>query len=212
VRKTLSFSSAGKRLLAAVATVLAMFVGLGAGAASATSFIYSENFTQGTLSGAGTIQGSDFNTYIAALPTSGLGSLTLSGSNNPTGKTCNTPATAQQIADALRTKTPLTVTCNGDTWYVGTNCGPAGNVELAINQGTCSCGSVYSLRPLINNDNWGGINGATCGAASQTISLEFDLNAIPTLSPWMMGILVAMIAGVGLWLAPRRFGGGLGLT
>jgi hypothetical protein len=35
---------------------------------------------------------------------------------------------------------------------------------------------AYILRPDIGagNANWGGINGATCGAPSQTIELIFD--------------------------------------
>jgi hypothetical protein len=60
--------------------------------------------------------------------------------------------------------------CNGRTWTVGT-CGSG--IELSANT-NCQCVTPgYTARPCIGqgNDNWGGVNTATCSAPSQTIEV-----------------------------------------
>ena len=145
----------------------------------AQPFTYSQSFTNGV---APTTQCTAWRTFRASL----LGIYTYSGfkissSLSPTGYTCTNSTVATAIATALRTGVATTLTSDGHTWYVGTVCGNgcAGDagptIELAVDQGTCSCGSIASVRPEINNFNWGGVNGATCGAASQTLTVVFDI-------------------------------------
>lgn len=84
----------------------------------------------------------------------------------------------QQLANALytgTTGTDFSTVINGVTWIVKHGCRagtiPPEAIEFA-NVGACSGSSTASLRPFINNNNWGGI-GSTVGAATQTITLKF---------------------------------------
>ena len=95
-------------------------------------------------------------TYTSIQVTSSLGA----------SSTCVGPA-ANQLCNALRTQTPVSVSCGGITWNVDA-CGP--NVELATGL-TCNCGSSFAVRPCINNLNWGGFDGNTCGPPSQTLTV-----------------------------------------
>ena len=85
----------------------------------------------------------------------------------------------QQLANALRTGTTginLSVVISGVTWYVGCcTCRSGGALNGAVefsNVALCSGSSTASLRPFINNSNWGGI-GSTVGAATQPLTLRF---------------------------------------
>lgn len=85
----------------------------------------------------------------------------------------------QQLANALRTGTTgisFATTISGVSWNVGCcTCRNGGALNGAVefaNNGLCSGGSTASLRPFINNNNWGGI-GTTVGAATQTLTLRF---------------------------------------
>jgi hypothetical protein len=85
----------------------------------------------------------------------------------------------QQLANALRTGTTganLTVNISGTNWVVSCcACRAGGAINGAVefsNVGGCSGSSTASLRPFINNNNWGGI-GSTVGAATQTLTLKF---------------------------------------
>jgi hypothetical protein len=142
----------------------------------ANSFVYSQAFTQGQSYLAGTSQFDGWNTFRASLNT-GIQTFTLvafSGSSSPTPLTCSNPAVVAQIANALRLATALGPTaCDGHNWAVGTGCGPGNPTELYIDSGSCSCGAIYSLRPQIQNLNWGGFNSATCVGPSQTLTLTF---------------------------------------
>jgi hypothetical protein len=92
----------------------------------------------------------------------------------------------QTIANALRTGTSASVTIGASTWYIGVGCGGTAGYSTAVefsNQGTCSCANGYNLRPLINNSNWGGSNGTTCGAGTQTITITFFDSAPDTTPP-----------------------------
>jgi uncharacterized protein YjdB len=143
----------------------------------AQTLVYNQSFTSGATP---TTQCTAWTAYCATLlSTYSYTGFTVSGSLNPTGYTCTSPTVALAVANALRTGTTYTGTSDGHTWYVGTACGGgcAGGggliMELAVDQGTCACGSTASVRPAINNSNWGGM-GTTCGASSQTLIVTFN--------------------------------------
>ena len=83
-----------------------------------------------------------------------------------------------QIATALKNGGSGNWTIDGKVVSVGMCNGP----ELTVHttNSTCSCpntAGVFTLRPTIGNENWGGAGGATCGAATQTITLTFTIDA-----------------------------------
>lgn len=99
-------------------------------------------------------------------------------SNLNAGVTVTHPTLVQTLANALRNATNNTsVTINSVIWRVGTGCGTPkiGGVAVEFsNISSCSASSTYSLRPMINNQNWGGVNGTTVNAPTQTITLTFN--------------------------------------
>jgi hypothetical protein len=121
-------------------------------------------------------QCADWNAFLASLSAgTAFSSITLSGSEDPTGVTCSGPA-ADEIAQALRSGTPLSRDCNGRTWFVGagTDCNANGEfaVELALDS-ACDCAEfAYSVRPCIGNVNWGGVNTPNCPGPTQTITVR----------------------------------------
>ncbi|MCW3121995.1 MAG: surface protein, partial [Flavipsychrobacter sp.] len=131
---------------------------------------YSQTFTSGVSGTSGTPQGIAWNSFVAALPSSGITGFNFRGTNDPVGLTCTDATVAQNIADALRTSGFYSGTANGHTWNAGTGCGPGVYFEV---DNTCSCGASYALRPTLGNSNWGGLNGSTCGAGTQTMTLQF---------------------------------------
>lgn len=118
-----------------------------------------------------TSQCSAWVTFQSLLVNGSYISLTISGSNDPTGIILTNPSYANAIANALRTNTTYgSVSSNGYSWSVGA-CG--GGLELTATSLVCSCNTGYTVRPCVGNLNWGGINGAACGAASQTMTVTF---------------------------------------
>jgi hypothetical protein len=98
-------------------------------------------------------------------------------SNLNAGITVTDSVKVQILANSLRTGTITSQVIGANTWFVGTGCGTPkiGGVAVEFsNVGSCSAGSTYALRPMINNLNWGGVNGSTVGAATQTITLTFN--------------------------------------
>lgn len=93
-----------------------------------------------------------------------------------------TDANVQSIADALRTATTGTnfsVVIGANTWRVLHGCvagTPDANSIYLTNSGACDCGGGgrYTVRPMIKNLNWGGINGSSCGQPTQTITVTFS--------------------------------------
>jgi uncharacterized protein YjdB len=154
-------------------TVTTTYTVTGRSNAFSTPLVYKQDFLTETTP---TTQCTAWDAYRASLlGTYTYTGFTMRGSNNPAGISCTDPVVATAIANALRTGTPYTGTSDGQTWTVGDGCGSGCGtvaVELA-NQGSCSCGTGYSIRPAIANSNWGGINGATCNAGSQTLELDF---------------------------------------
>lgn len=136
--------------------------------------VYSASFTQSQPAPASAVD--DWATFRASL-TGAFASFTLK-SNLAPGVSCNDPAAATAIAQAMNTGAQVVVACGAETFRTSTFClaGGTGGMELTNASGLCNCdnsASVATLRPDIGNPNWGGVGGATCSAPSQTITLEF---------------------------------------
>ncbi|MCA9619193.1 MAG: hypothetical protein KC731_09225, partial [Myxococcales bacterium] len=116
---------------------------------------YSQSFPQGTVSQTSQ-QCVDWQTFSAQL-TGAFTAVTIRGSQDPVGVTCNVPSMATQLCNALNTKTVVSgLNCNGRVWNVG-DCGPTVGYEInsRTTSGDCSCDTSYTVRPCINNLNWG---------------------------------------------------------
>ena len=99
--------------------------------------------------------------------------VTLRGSLDSVGLSCVGPE-ADLIAANLGSRLTTTVVCGGHEWNLGEF---SGWMAISVDASGAGCDDpAYILRPDIGagNANWGGINGATCGAPSQTIELIFD--------------------------------------
>ncbi|MEZ4444207.1 MAG: hypothetical protein R3B72_34360 [Polyangiaceae bacterium] len=135
---------------------------------------YSQNFPTGTIP-ITSQQCIDWGTFIGQL-TGSFTAVTIRGSNDMVGATCNVPSLATQLCNALNTSTIVSnISCNGRIWNVG-DCSVSTGQPFEINaraaSGDCSCdSSAYTVRPCIGNNNWGGINGPACSAATQTMEV-----------------------------------------
>ncbi|CAF0796005.1 unnamed protein product [Adineta steineri] len=129
---------------------------------------YSQSFTYGTTP---TSQCTAWITFAAGLTCTSYSSLRIYGSNDPTGITISDSYVVTAIAVALRANTTYSATSNGYTWIVGV-CGSG--YEITATGTLCTCNTGYTLRPCFGGSNWGGIMGTTCGAATQTLSLDFS--------------------------------------
>lgn len=150
--------------------------------AQALNVTFSQTFTAGVNPSSGIV--SAWETFRSQL-TGSYNSFTWSSSNGAS-ITVSDATKIQSLANALRLGSPTNQVIGANTWYVGTGCGSTPGYSTAVefsNQGTCSCASGYNLRPLISNSNWGGSNGTTCGAATQTITLTFFDSAPDTTAP-----------------------------
>ena len=135
----------------------------------ASNFLYSQSFTSGVTPTTQCTTWTNFNTF---LPLKGYTSMTMYGTLSGTGVTLTDPTTIYNIVLALRTSTAYgPVTFGGRTWGVAL-CGSG--YELISNGAVCSCATGYNVRPCIGNTNWGGINGNTCSASTQTMSVRFS--------------------------------------
>lgn len=135
-----------------------------------TISLFSANFVSGVTAQAAC---SDFEYFRSTLDASaGYSQVILSGTGNSAGLTCSDPAIATALAAHLRDGTVYTSPpCNGQVWHVGL-CG-AGPEITAAPGNTCACDAGNAVRPCIGDSNWGGIQGATCAAASQTMTVAF---------------------------------------
>jgi hypothetical protein len=135
---------------------------------AASSIIYTQSFTSGSTSSS---QCTAWTTFISLLTTGSYTSMTMSGSNDPTGITLTNPTYILGIATALRTSSAYgPVSSNGYSWAVGI-CGSY--YELTATGTIYQCNTGYTVRPCIGNLNWGAINGYTCSASSQTMTVIF---------------------------------------
>lgn len=151
-------------------------------AQSGDELVYSHQFGADATYCPGDPQYDDWLTYRASLPSEGVLSITVSGSQDQVGRTCADPALAQQIADAMRDQAVLTSMCGGINWAVGNNCHVAGGCgnpdnDLVLSAGgsICSCSTFYVLRPGIANQNWGGIQSRSCDSSTQTMTVTVVL-------------------------------------
>ena len=175
-----------KMILIAVLIAAASVVG---STASYAQFVYSHVFEEGVVYTPGTPQYDDWASFRASLPTSDVIRITMSGSRDPVGRTCSDPAIAQQIADAMRAgadglssgEITLSVSCGGFTWNTGSCVDQGGLNNLEINVGDdevmCECenNGNWTIRPILSAGDWGGIDGLTCGAPTQTMTLAVGL-------------------------------------
>jgi len=104
----------------------------------------------------------------------------MSISNNLGTSVIVTDVKVQDIANALRTATTgtnFTVTIGANTWRVAHGC-VSGTVDAnsiyLTSGGLCQCPGTYTVRPMIKNSNWGGLNGSSCGQPTQTITVTFS--------------------------------------
>ncbi len=126
---------------------------------------YTQMFTQNQQSPSQCTAWNAFRSQLVGTYTS----ITIKGSNDMTGVTC-TGAGANTLCKALQTGSNASVVnCGGRNWTVGT-CGNM-SIELGANGVVCQCSNGYFVRPCIPTVNWGGVNGPTCNAASQTITV-----------------------------------------
>jgi len=107
---------------------------------------------------------------------------TMTISNNLGTSVTVTDAKVQDIANALRTGTTGTnfsVVIGARTWRVVHGCVAGTETANSIyltSSGVCDCGggTTYTVRPMIKNANWGGLNGSSCGQPTQTITVTFS--------------------------------------
>jgi len=134
---------------------------------------YSQSFPSGTvdITSSQCTAWQSFTASLSAATT--YTSVTIKGSNDSTGVTC-TGTNANTLCQALRTQTAVTgIACGGRTWATSSTCTVDGStqMELSANGDQCNCASGYVVRPCIGNNNWGGVAGPTCGAATQTLTV-----------------------------------------
>ena len=132
-----------------------------------------------------------YNTWRASLTGA---ETTITVSTNGATVTCTDSAQAAAITTAIRdlsadgTGPPfpnpdLSISCGGLTWSFG-SCGvtyavPALEIHAAGTT-TCDCPNYAGttgiiMRPCIGNENWGGGNGPTCNAPTQTFFISTTL-------------------------------------
>jgi uncharacterized repeat protein (TIGR02543 family) len=135
---------------------------------------FSQTFTSGQTPSASITTAWD--NFAAAL-TGTYTTLTISGTNGSI--TVTHASFVNQIATSIRT---FNNSSTNQSWLIGStsvatgNCSVSRGIELTIGaSGVCSCSAsgVYTIRAKIGNSNWGGINGPTCSAATQTITVTF---------------------------------------
>jgi hypothetical protein len=138
---------------------------------------FSQTFTSGAAPGS-TIENA-WTSFRSQL-TGSYSTMTLSSSLGTT-LTVNDPL-VQNVANALKTGTTGTnfsIVIGSRTWRVIHGCvqgTPDANSIYLTSSGTCDCGggTTYTVRPMIKNANWGGLNGSACGQPTQTLTVTFS--------------------------------------
>ena len=153
--------------------------------ACTASATYTGSFTIGQSPSAQAQQ--DWVNFRQSLVPADYDTVTISGSNDATGRTLTDATIVPQIATAMKTQTAGSWTVGSITWTVGIDCSYEslcphnGQVELTAStngERACYCdssgGADYTVRPEICNENWGGVNTATCSAPTQTMTVTFS--------------------------------------
>ncbi len=140
-----------------------------------TPYVYSDSFTAGTAPTAA--QCTTWQSWVTGLG-SNYAVMNLKGTFDTTGISCNDPTVVNGLASALRSHTSFTGSCSGHSWSY---CNRSSYDEIWIDPPSqCSSSNCpspgYIVRPCIgtSNVNWGGVNTATCGGPSQSITLTLD--------------------------------------
>lgn len=121
-----------------------------------------------------------FNSARANIPSANVESITLFSSAGGASVTCSENALA--VANAIRTGSPLTNDCDGNSWSVG-RCGTDNAVEVCADcTEVCTCGAdsdnSVTVRPCTGDTHWGGGGTESCNQSSQT--LGFRYTTVPT--------------------------------
>jgi hypothetical protein len=135
-----------------------------AGVCSVQGTVFSEDFVQFQGAPAQCDRWNDF--LFNQLVDGSYGSVTMSGTFDPTGVTCSDPAAATQICQALHHGSFASVFCDGHNWNVG----QCGGTELNVDTGTCFCGFGHTVRPCAGSI-WGGVNTETCFGPNQNMTV-----------------------------------------
>ena len=148
---------------------------------AAQSIIYSEKFTAGIGYCPGEPQYDNWGAFRNQLDTNTFffTSVTIKGDFDPVGLTCTDLIMVKQMAGSLKDGIPGDWVFGVDSFHVGITCFigcalPGDAVEFTVTGADCNCiDPGYTVRPCIGNESWGGINGPTCLAASQIMTVEF---------------------------------------
>src|SRR5437764_4247741 len=161
--------------------------------------IFSASFTGGQDASPAVVQ--QWEAFIDSLVPADYDTVTISGSNDTTGRTLTDATIVPQIATAMKNHTGGTWAAGGFVWSVGIGCSQADAdpdaVELNANSiadgaHVCACPNPgYVVRPDIgpNNSSWGGVNTATCGGPSQTITVSFSGPGAPSCAAAPAGMI-----------------------
>ncbi|UJR07315.1 hypothetical protein I4U23_011603 [Adineta vaga] len=130
---------------------------------------YSDSFTNGATP---TTQCTNWRIFTTGLTCTSYSKMRIYGSNDPKGITITDTTVVTALAIGLRYNTSSIIApLNGINWRAGSECWGGYHIGSAA---YCSCPTGYSIRPCVGNAYWGGINGATCNAPSQTLSIDFE--------------------------------------
>jgi hypothetical protein len=111
----------------------------------------------------------EWNDFRAELVSHTYTKITMSGSEDPVGRSCEGPA-ADSICQAIFTGSATTVGCDdGIAWSITDDC--FGGLELDASNIECSCGYYFSVRPCSQTNYWGGLGTDTCDTSSQSIDV-----------------------------------------
>ncbi|CAN2230032.1 Listeria/Bacterioides repeat [Candidatus Nanopelagicaceae bacterium] len=136
-------------------------------AAQASSVTFSQVFTLGTAPAASVYTA--WQTFASQL-TSSYNSFTFSSSNGGS-ITVTDSVKVNQIASAIRTNSAISSVIGANTWTFTIS----PYMEFG-NAGFGDCRNpAYVVRPAMPSSNWGGV-GVTCGGATQTITISFNLD------------------------------------
>jgi hypothetical protein len=141
--------------------------------------IFSQEFTQGTNSSSICTEWNNFRAQLT--PEKNYKSVLIKGSRNEEGLLLEDPVAVATIANAIHTNTGFSLVSQGQTWngFISVGFYLAANSATNTSGGNCTDNATnYALRPCITNNNWGGINGPSCGAESQRIDLVFSYGGI----------------------------------
>ncbi|NNF01486.1 MAG: HYR domain-containing protein, partial [Bacteroidia bacterium] len=133
------------------------------------SITFTESFQNGVIPS--TSQCNAWQNFLSQLTPQPYTKLTIS-SNLNAGVFTTDPAVIAAVANALNSGTTVSISDGSNTWGVAqSGCGS----EIHVNQPLCNCGFDYAVRPCISNANWGGVDGPTCSAPDQTITVSFEI-------------------------------------